>query len=565
MAAELRRPPLGSVINPVRLLERLFGLGSVFGKAVGDARLAVVVVAGLIGLVMLALGSFFDTAYAADRQQLTDLVANFPPVITGIFWGSNIVNFDTLGGYVSIDAQFLYKLVPGLWSILALSATLTVEARRGSLEFVVAAPSTKRRIAIEKLAAHVAAMTAAMAAVASLAWLTGQAFAVEPVDAISPAAALAYALGLGLVGLAAGSIAFALAPVLGRTAAASLAGGVMFIGYVVDGYRTAFPAFSGLANVTWFGWTAGHNPLAGIWDWGSLALVAMVVVLLFAVGVETFARRDLPLGTGFAPGGMRLPDATLGLRGPVSRSLGDRLPAAIAWGVGIGLYGLMMAAASRSFADELAKTPDLLATLRNLFPSYDITTAGGVLQATFMGFASVIVGLAAAMLVAGWSSDETSGRLEMLLTTPLARARWALASGIGVYLAIAAMTVVLALAIGIGVAAVGGEVATPVVGTLALGLYAVALAGVGLAVGGLVSTSIAGPVVAILAVATFLIDFLVPALDLPEWLRRFALSADMGQPMVGTWELTGVAASLLLAVGGLALGAWGMRRRDVSR
>jgi hypothetical protein len=84
-------------------------------------------------------------------------------------------------------------------------------------------------------------------------------------------------------------------------------------------------------------------------------------------------------------------------------------------------------------------------------------------------------------------------------------------------------------------------------------------------VGGLVSASIAGPVVAVLAIATFLIDFLVPALDLADGLRRLALSADMGQPMVGTWDALGIVAAAVLAAGGLALGAWGMRRRDVSR
>ena len=204
-------------------------------------------------------------------------------------------------------------------------------------------------------------------------------------------------------------------------------------------------------------------------------------------------------------------------------------------------------------------------TLRTLLPTYDVTTPGGLLQATFVGFASIFAGLAAATLTAGWASDETSGRLEMLLTTPLARARWAVASGVGVYLTIATMTAVLAVAIGIGVAMAGGDVVTPVVGTLALGLYAMALAGIGLAVGTLVSTSIAGPVVAVIAIATFLLDFLVPALELPEGLRRLALSADFGQPMVGAWEWTGVVVSIVVIAGGLAVSGWGMTRRDVRR
>ena len=44
-------------------------------------------------------------------------------------------------------------------------------------------------------------------------------------------------------------------------------------------------------------------------------------------------------------------------------------------------------------------------------------------------------------LVSGWASDEGSGRLEMLLTTPMARSRWATSGGAGVMLAIAVLTV----------------------------------------------------------------------------------------------------------------------------
>ena len=58
--------------------------------------------------------------------------------------------------------------------------------------------------------------------------------------------------------------------------------------------------------------------------------------------------------------------------------------------------------------------------------------AGAVLPfALCLGLAS------AATFVAGWSSDESSDRFELLLTTPLTRVRWALSSGLGVWLAIA--------------------------------------------------------------------------------------------------------------------------------
>lgn len=565
MSTDIARRPVTRRVLQAPDRGRRNGPRSVFTKALRDARLPVVAVAGTIALVTVALGSFFDSAYADDRQQLTDLAATLPPIITGIFWGSSLVNFDTLGGYVSQDMQVLFKLLPGLWSVLALSGALTVEARRGSLEFVAAAPTTKRRIAVGKLGAHVVAMTVVTAVIVLALWLTGEAYGRQPVDAIPLRAALAYGVGLELIGLAAGAVAFALAPFVGRSAAAGTAGVIMFGGYVVDGYQAAFPAFAGPARLSWFAWTSDHNPLAGTWDWGALAVLAAFVVALLVIGVEGFARRDLGLGSRVAAATPELRTVVPGLGGPISRSFAERLPAAVAWGAGVGGYGFVIAASSRSFAEELTSTPGLLAALQGILPSYDITTAGGVLQVTFMAFASVFAGLTAAILVSGWAGDETSGRLEMLLTTPLARARWAWASAAGVGLAIVLMTAILAVGIGAGAAAAGGDVRTPVLGTLALGLYAAALAGIGLAVGGLASTSLAGPVVAGIAVVTFLLDFLVPALDLPGWMRRLALSAELGQPMVGTWGVTGVLVALGLAVIGPAVGAWGVQRRDVRR
>ena len=70
---------------------------------------------------------------------------------------------------------------------------------------------------------------------------------------------------------------------------------------------------------------------------------------------------------------------------------------------------------------------------------------------------------------------------------------------------------------------------------------------------------------ALFVVATYLIDLLAPPLNLPEWFHQLALTAHFGQPMVGDWDPVGIAACLVLAVGGVTLGAWGMARRDVAR
>jgi len=147
----------------------------------------------------------------------------------------------------------------------------------------------------------------------------------------------------------------------------------------------------------------------------------------------------------------------------------------------------------------------------------------------------------------------------------MTRVQWVVRSGLGLFIAVGLFTVLLMAGIALGSIAAGGDVATPIVGTLVLGLYALALTGLGIAFGGLVSTSWAGEFVAALVILTFVIDLLVPALQLPDWIHQLALTTHLGQPMVGIWDPVGIVACLVIAFGGLAIGALGMARRDVAR
>ena len=150
-----------------------------------------------------------------------------------------------------------------LWSVLALSGTLAAEARRGSLEFVATTPLGMRRIAVEKLAAHLTGMAIVVIVTFLSAYLAGSAFATLPGDEIPVSAALGFALWVGVVALASGAVAFALSPLIGRGASAGIAGAILVAGYFINGYQAAVPAFAGVANLTWWGWTAHHQPLAG--------------------------------------------------------------------------------------------------------------------------------------------------------------------------------------------------------------------------------------------------------------------------------------------------------------
>ena len=261
-----RRP---SLAFPLR--HRLYGLGSVFGKTLRDGRAGILVVAGLLGVMTLAGGITMSSTYgtAAARMELAAMSADMPPMMRGLY--GNPVNVDTLGGFISWHYGPYLALIAGLWSILALSSTLAGEARRGSLEFAVATPHPRRSIALQKVAGHAAAVGIAMAVVAIVTWVTGIVGATFPDDAISPAAAIAFGVGIGVRALMAGSIAFAVAPFLGRGAAAGIAGAALLGGYVINSYKAVVPAFETLAHGSWFAWTADHLPLAGQSEWAGVA------------------------------------------------------------------------------------------------------------------------------------------------------------------------------------------------------------------------------------------------------------------------------------------------------
>jgi len=561
MTLDVGRAQTATVPPAVPLMQRIYGLGSVFAKTLRDSSRATVLVGGVLGLMLIGIGAAIISQFATaqSRQEMGDVIRSVPPILAGL--AGKVVNVETLGGYLQYKYGTFFPIIASLWSILALSGTLAAEARRGSLEFVAAGPVTRRRIALEKLFGHILMLTIACVAIFAALVVVGT-MTKLPGDAISVSAAAGYAIWLGLLALIAGSIAFALAGFVGRGSAVGIAGTVMFAGFILNGYQAAIPALAPLANLTWFGWTTNHIPLAGLYDWPSLALTAAVAVVFLAIGVESFVRRDIGVTTSIPT--PSLPHALVGLRGPAGRTFGHVLPSALAWGFGLGFFGLAIAGSGRSFVEQLGSAPDFQRLLSSIFPGVDVATVGGFLQLLFVDFGMILAGLAAATLVAGWASDETSGRLEMLLAAPLGRTRWVVSGGRGIFGGIVVIMALTVAGIGIGASITGGDILTPMVGTLSLGLYALAMAGIGVAVGGVFGTGAAGPAVALLTVIIWFDGIIAPALGLPDIVRQLALTTHYGQPMLGIWDPAGIVASLVLAVGGVAIGAWGFQRRDLS-
>ena len=542
---------------------RVMGLTSIYAKTVRDSRRAALIVGGIGGLFVFVTAAPYGSEFTTPESRAT-LVAQMtalPAAIRGLL--GEPINIDTLGGFMSWRVGNFLPVLLGLWSVIALSGTIVGEAAKGSLDLLASTPASRRSIALQKLAGHVTALVAAMLLMTILIWAAGGAFAVLPGDEIAFVDAAGFSLLTGLLILACGSVAFAVAPVLGRTRALAVGMIVLFGGYIISSYGTLSDAIEALSPLSWFAWTSGHRPLAGVTDWPSVGLLAVVTGVLLAIGVVAFDRRDI--GRTVTIGWLRLPGLPAGTHGPLLRQLSDRSPVAIGWGIGIGWYAALIAASAEGMSEAISKIPQMQELIRQLYPDIDISEPAGLLQLSFYGFAALMLGLAAASAVAGWASDEGEGRLDTVLAAPISRVRWFLASAAGALLAVILATTVLMLIVVVSVALLGGTLDNVVPGIALLGLVAMAFAAVGLGAGGLVRSSLAAPVTALFAIVTLVIDLFGPALDLPDAILDLSIVKQLGQPMVGVYEPTGIIAAIVLIVGGLAVGAWGFARRDIDR
>lgn len=554
-AIALPGPSLGS---------RLFGLGSIFGKTFRDSRRSALTIGVVVAMILLvtgvAIAAEFDTV--EKRLTIAAQMMSLPAVFQGML--GEMIGIDRLGGFLSWRTINFLPVILGIWTVVAMSGLLAGELARGSLDLLATSPRSRSRLAIEKVAGYVLALAVATVFFAIGAYVTISAFGTLPTDPVGLDAVLAHAVWLFVVALIPGALAFAVAPFVGRGGALGIGGIGLFASFMINSYGSSVAVFESLEPLSYLAITAGHRPIAGAWDWPSVVAMGGAAVVLLGIGVVGFVRRDMLVPSG---GGIKIPPIPVFLAGPFSRSLGERLPASLVWGAALGLFGLLISFSVDEFVEALSGIPQIVEMIGRLFPDADILSAAGFLQLAFFSEAILFISVAAAALVAGWASDEGERRLELVLAAPLTRAGWAVRSALGVMAGIAVVTSLLMVGVAIGAStqAAAGNVGSLTLGVSVLGLYAMALAGIGLAVGGLVRPSLAAPVTLIVALSFFLWDLIGAIVGLPEEVLDLALNRHLGQPILGQYDVPGMIACAVLAIGGIALCAVGMRRRDIGR
>jgi ABC-2 type transport system permease protein len=254
----------------------------------------------------------------------------------------------------------------------------------------------------------------------------------------------------------------------------------------------------------------------------------------------------------------------------VGAHLSDRRRSLLAWGIPLGLWSAFIVVIFPSVEGALSKAVrNYPAALKEAFGIGQLTSVEQYLQAEML---SLIVPLALGYLAvravaSGLSGAAESGRLDVLLSAPVSRARIAAAS----FLATAAeLAIVLALTVlltGLGSLVAGAHLsfAAALAGYANVWPLALLFAGLGVvAVGFSLRTSVVTGAVAGMLVTMYVVD-LIGRLDTDlsglRYVSVFKYYGNAIEEGIDPVAFVGVTAA---AVALAALGAWLFERRDLS-
>lgn len=360
-------------------------------------------------------------------------------------------------------------------------------------------------------------------------------------------------------GLAAIGLALVAAEVFPSSSMANrAAAGVIMAGYVLRGVADTVDGLGWLRWTSPIGWAEAIAPFDKNNFWPALASIAMLAVgLAVAAGVRR--RRDLGGGlVADRPGAAtaRSLRSTFALAWRLDRST------IASWAVGIAAYGVIVGivtnqvealAGTNKTVTDFLKSAGTDGTLTQIFLST---------MTAFLVVASVGAGVA---LLMRWRSEETSGRMEMVLSNPVSRSRYfaAQTAVIGVAVLVALLSAPAAVVLGAGLSGVGWATSAQTAFGVAAASIPAAAATMLLAVAAFAYRGRLAVLGWPLLVASWLLGPFGTMLGLPQWVRN--ISPFTHVPMIPMQPVT-MLPLLVPAVVSVVLGVLAWRwwdRRDL--
>jgi ABC-2 type transport system permease protein len=515
--------------------------GTVTAAVVRQVRRGTAIVAVLCGgLVAIVVVQYRGLEGAIGLSSLSALAEN--PAIRTLFGPP--VALDDPGGFTVWRTGTVIAVLVGVWGALTATRVTRGEEEAGRWDLLLAGRIHLRSLVLRHLVVLLGAAAVIGAAVVAGLLLSGA----EGTGAVLFGAAVA---GTGMTGAAAGVLAAQLLPE--RRAASGLAVAVLIGGLLARMVADGVPALAWMQWATPFGLIGRTAPFAENRVFPLLVLAGLVAVPA-VLAVALAPGRDVGSGRLSARDRRRARSRLLGsLTGLAVRRTSRP---ALGWGAGLAAYFLLIGVLATAMIDFLRENP-VFARLAAQAGFAQLGSVEGYVASLF-GVLAVPVGAFTASRVAAAAADETAGRLALLYSLPVGRARWAVTEAATVTVASVVLAGVAGLATWAGTAWVGAGLGAGDALAGALSVVPVALLCLGAALAALGwAPSAVIPIGVLPAVGGYLLLVLADTLRWPEWVRWWSPFAHLAPVPAAPMNVAGAAGAVAVAV---LLGVVGIAR-----
>lgn len=474
------------------------------------------------------------------------------------------VHPETLAGYLQWRVFGFLPLVFGFWALIAGSGVVRGDEERGLLELWLGAGISRARLAAARGAAFVLADAGAILVACTLTGI-GASAAGSPLPV---AGLLADGASLLALSVTCFGIALLVAQLVDSRRAAAGAGGILLLGlFLLNslGRTLDGPAhFRGISPFFYADQTNGLSP-GGHVDWASTIGLSFAAVALIALAGLALSRRDL--GSGLVRrrpaerAAVHEPSRNPLLRLPVVATLYEQRLGLLAWMVSIALLAVFLTSLARSLADIIRSNPVLRTYLSG---QGDINRA--VIGVFWFGAIPLLLAIFAITQVSRWSSDDTEGRLEMVLSEPVARWRVALEreGALLVATTLIAATGSLVASWVAQLQGIGLGIGPVILATALLLPFGLTFGSLGAALSGWIPRATV-IVLTAYAVGAYFLTQLGPLFKWPAWIDNLSVFYLYGTPLTTGVYWTGLWILLAVIAVALAIGLLSFEHRDLGR
>jgi ABC-2 type transport system permease protein len=470
---------------------------------------------------------------------------------------------DTVGGYVQWRAFGFLAILFAIWALASASGAARGDEERGIVQALLAnGLSRPRMIAARITAFATGSMVAALAAGAGL--LVGVASGGETFTTVF---ALEAAVAAAVLGVCCYSLTLLFAQLTSARNSTAFAGVILLALFLINSLSRTFDALVPWRWLSPFHYYEQSSPLVpgGFLDVRATLLMLGIAVAAAVLAAFAFRYRDvgspliaLPARTRRASYEM---SRSLVWRVPVVRDLYERRVSLLVWTLGLSVLGAIFVVLTKSIVKPLLAIPELA-------PYFAIFVNGNIYASFFgylwFGFAQLLMAGFAITQVARWSAEDSDGRLELVLSNPMSRARVIVERLIALSLGALIISAVSGVAVGIEAHYQSIDLSSRRLAEASLLLVPFTL--VFAAVGALLASRIPRATVGILgafAFASYLTVQLGPVFKLPAWAQDLSAFKLFGQPLTSGVDQTGLVIMLVIVIAGLVASAIVMERRDI--